>query len=40
MKDFRPISLVEGLYKLLIKVLANKVKTTTGEVKSTCLHSR
>ena len=29
-KDFRPISLVGGLYKILAKVLANKLKKVMG----------
>ena len=32
MKDFRPISLVGSLYKLLAKVLANKFKKVMGKV--------
>ena len=32
LKDFRPISLVGSLYKLLVKVLANKIKKIMGKV--------
>ena len=32
--DFRPISLVGGLYKLLAKVLANRIKNVVGKVVS------
>ena len=32
--DFRPISLVGGLYKLLAKVLANRIKNVVGRVVS------
>ena len=32
--DFRPISLVGGLYKLLAKVLANRIKNVIGRVVS------
>ena len=32
MKDFRPISLVEGLYKWLTKVLANGLKEVLAKV--------
>ena len=34
-KDFRPISLVGGLYKVLAKVLANMLKRVVGQVVST-----
>ncbi|RVX19928.1 hypothetical protein CK203_004741 [Vitis vinifera] len=34
LKDFRPISLVGGLYKLLTKVLANRLKKVVGKVVS------
>ena len=34
-KDFRPISLVGGLYKILAKVLANRLKKVVGQVVST-----
>ena len=33
--DFRPISLLGGLYKLLAKVLANRLKIVVGKVVST-----
>ena len=33
-KDFRPISLVGSLYKLLVKVLANRLKRVVGKVLS------
>lgn len=32
MKDFKPISLVGSLYKLLAKVLENKLKKVVGKV--------
>ena len=31
-KDFRLISLVGGLYKILVKVLANRLKMVVGKV--------
>ena len=34
LRDFRPISLVGGLYKLFAKVLANKLKKVIGKVVS------
>ena len=34
-KDFRPISLVGGVYKILAKVLANRLKMVVGQVVST-----
>ncbi|RVX01696.1 Transposon TX1 uncharacterized 149 kDa protein [Vitis vinifera] len=34
LKDFRPISLIGGLYKLLAKVLANRIKKVVGKVVS------
>ena len=34
MKDFRPISLVAGLYKIIMKVLANRLKVVLGNVVS------
>ena len=34
LKDFRPISLIGGLYKILAKVLANKLKMVVGKVVS------
>ena len=39
LKDFRSISLVEGLYKLLAKVLANRLKLVVGKVVSENQHS-
>ena len=32
LKDLRPISLVGGLYKILGKVLANRIKRVMGQV--------
>ena len=34
LSDFRPINLAEGLYKLLTKVLANRLKKVVGKVVS------
>ena len=39
LKDFRPISLVGSVYKLLAKVLANRLKTVMGEVTSDSQHA-
>ncbi|RVX08497.1 Transposon TX1 uncharacterized 149 kDa protein [Vitis vinifera] len=39
LKDFRPISLVGSVYKLLAKVLANRLKTMMGEVISDSQHA-
>ncbi|KAJ9677520.1 hypothetical protein PVL29_022489 [Vitis rotundifolia] len=39
LKDFRPISLVGSLYKLLAKVLANRLKQAVGEVVSEHQHA-
>ena len=39
MKDFRPISLVGSFYKLLAKVLANRLKQAVGEVLSEHQHA-
>ena len=33
-QDFRPISLVGSLYKILVKVLANRLKSVIGKVVS------
>ena len=35
LEDFRPISLLGGLYKLLAKVIANRIKKVVGKVVST-----
>ena len=37
LKDFRPISLVGSLYKLLAKVLANRLKKVMGQIMSKSL---
>ena len=34
LRDFKPISLLGGLYKLLAKVLANRIKNVIGRVVS------
>ena len=39
LKDFRPISLVGSLYKLLAKVLANRLKQAVGKVVSEYQHA-
>jgi hypothetical protein len=33
-KDFRPISLIGGMYKIISKVLANRLKSELGKVVS------
>ena len=39
LEDFKPISLVGGLYKILAKVLANILKKVAGKVVSTTQHA-
>ena len=39
LKDFRPISLVGSLYKILAKVLANRLKRVVGNVISNSQHA-
>jgi hypothetical protein len=39
MKDFRPISLVGGVYKIISKVLANRLKTVLGKIVSNSQHA-
>ena len=39
LKDFRPISLIGGLYKLLAKLLPNRLKMVVGEVVSKFQHA-
>ena len=39
LKDFRPISLVGSLYKILAKVLANRLKKVVGNVISNSQHA-
>ena len=39
LKDFRPISLVGSIYKILAKVLANRLKRVVGNVISNSQHA-
>jgi len=34
LKDFRPISLIGGMYKIISQVLANKLKSVLGKIVS------
>jgi len=39
LKDFRPISLVGSMYKILAKVLASRLRKAVGKVVGQCFHS-
>jgi hypothetical protein len=38
-KDFRPISLVSGVYKIISKVLVNRLKSVLGKIISSSLNA-